>query len=135
LGHKKSTLVERQAPDAMATAVTATCVMADVTAPWSAEPEPAAAAIAFPEAKTEPREEETERPGATRQNMLRRRFRELAKRWSVWRSNGWVLWAERNMVGGWLLWLFGLAHRKGTIMKGKFFYFFFLRERERAGES
>jgi hypothetical protein len=87
----------------MATAVTATCVMADVTAPWSVGPEPAAAAIAFPEAKTEPREEETESPGTTRQNMLlRRRFRELAKRWSVWRNGG-VLCAERNMVGGWWL--------------------------------
>lgn len=104
----------------MATAVTATCVMADVTAPWSAEPEPAAAAMAFPEAKTEPREEETESPGANRQNILRRRFRELAKRWSVWRNGG-VLWAERNMVGGCygsLVWRI----EKGIIMRGTFFF-------------
>lgn len=44
LGHRKSTLVERQAPEAMATAVTATCVMAEVTAPWTF---PAAAAAAI----------------------------------------------------------------------------------------
>lgn len=60
LGHKKSTLVERHAPEAIATAVTATCVIADVTAPWT-EPPPAAAAaaIALPEVKTEVNDDET----------------------------------------------------------------------------
>ena len=64
MGHKKSTLVERQAPEAIATAVTATCVMAEVTAPWTAEPEePEAATMALAEAK---REEETVRVGGNR---------------------------------------------------------------------
>lgn len=83
--------MERQAPEAIATAVTATCVMAEVTAPWT-EPEPlAAAAMALPEARTELREEETERLGESWSRMERKR-----KRWGGGRRG----WLERK---GWNL--------------------------------
>lgn len=54
--------MERQAPEAIATAVTATCVIADVTAPW-AELDPAATAIMFPEERTELRDAVTANSG------------------------------------------------------------------------
>lgn len=60
LGHKKSTFVDKHAPDAIATAVTATCVMADATA--ACDPDPAtaaAAAITFPEPKIAPNDDTT----------------------------------------------------------------------------
>jgi len=64
LGHKKSTLVERQAPEAMATAVTATWVMVEATAAWVEEPAEAA------EAKSGPSDEDTTKLGLMKERNL-----------------------------------------------------------------
>lgn len=87
LGHKKSTLVERQAPDAIATAVTATCVIADVTAPWTEPPlTAAAAAIALPEVNTELKDDETVNLG-TIWSRTHRNFTFLRRPWQGKNSN------------------------------------------------
>lgn len=72
--------MDRQAPDAIATAVTATWVIADVTAPWR-EPDPAAAAaaITLPEVNTVLKDEETANLG-TIWSSIHRNLVELRRR-------------------------------------------------------
>ena len=66
-GQRKSTLVERHAPDAIATAVTATCASVDATAPCAAPlpPAPAAAAAAITSRAPTSAAEATASRGAT----------------------------------------------------------------------
>jgi hypothetical protein len=66
-GHRKSTLVDRHAPEAIATAVTATCASVDATAPCTAPlpPAPAAAAAAITSRAPTSAAEATARRGAT----------------------------------------------------------------------
>lgn len=93
--------MERHAPDAMATAVTATWVIAEVTAAW-AEEEPATAeeAIALAELKTELSDDATVNLGTNRwimhlnlvELLLRRlKLDDLKRRYGFLRKNKLVL--------------------------------------------
>lgn len=82
--------MERQAPEAIAKAVTATWVIAEVTAAWAEAPVPEAAAAAMTL-----REEETVNFLGIHLNL------EAVFGWNLWRKRREVLWA-RNIFLEWI---------------------------------